>query len=70
MHWAYEIANRLIEKYPAHKVFTCASKKMRKRKKQLFRHIYQLTTGRNQGPRVPLLIRVAGRERLLHLLDL
>lgn len=25
MHWAYQIAERLIQKYPTKEVFTCAS---------------------------------------------
>lgn len=44
------------------------SKKMRESQKDLFKNVYQLVMSENSGPRLPLLISAAGREKVINLL--
>ncbi|WP_159723389.1 lysine--tRNA ligase [Enterococcus sp. CSURQ0835] len=44
-------------------------KTKRKDQKELFQAIYQLTLGQDHGPRIPLLVKVVGKERIIQLLN-
>ena len=41
----------------------------RQQQKSLFKAVYQLTLGQESGPRIPLLVEVVGREKMIELLS-